>query len=79
VADGALGWASYAPFDRIIVSAAMHDRPMKLLEQLADGGRLIAPISESAECIVLFTKQGESVTERRLARCSFVPLLKGEG
>jgi protein-L-isoaspartate(D-aspartate) O-methyltransferase len=79
VADGALGWASYAPFDRIIVSAAMPQRPLKLLEQLADGGRLIAPISESAECIILFTKQGESVTEQRLARCSFVPLLKGEG
>jgi protein-L-isoaspartate(D-aspartate) O-methyltransferase len=79
VADGALGWASYAPFDRIIVSAAMPERPAKLLEQLVDGGKLIAPISESAECIVLFTKQGGNVSEQRLARCSFVPLLKGEG
>jgi protein-L-isoaspartate(D-aspartate) O-methyltransferase len=79
VADGALGWASYAPFDRIIVSAAMPERPTKLLDQLADGGRLIAPISENAECIVLFTKQGGTVSEQRLARCSFVPLLKGEG
>ncbi|MCX5752651.1 MAG: protein-L-isoaspartate(D-aspartate) O-methyltransferase [Candidatus Krumholzibacteria bacterium] len=79
VSDGALGWGSYAPFDRIIVSAAMQDRPVKLLEQLADGGRLIAPISESSECIVLFTKQGDSITEQRLARCSFVPLLKGAG
>jgi protein-L-isoaspartate(D-aspartate) O-methyltransferase len=78
-ADGALGWASYAPFDRIIVSAAMPRRPVELLEQLADGGRLIAPISESAECIVLFAKQDGRVTEQRLARCSFVPLLKGEG
>jgi protein-L-isoaspartate(D-aspartate) O-methyltransferase len=57
----------------------MPERPTKLLEQLAEGGRLIAPISESAECIVLFTKQGGTVAEQRLARCSFVPLLKGEG
>lgn len=78
VGDGSLGWTSYAPFDRIIVSAAMAERPDALLEQLADGGRLIAPISESAECIVLFTKRGSAVTEQRLARCSFVPLLKGE-
>jgi protein-L-isoaspartate(D-aspartate) O-methyltransferase len=61
------------------VSAAMPRRPVELLEQLADGGRLIAPISESAECIVLFAKQDGRVTEQRLARCSFVPLLKGEG
>jgi protein-L-isoaspartate(D-aspartate) O-methyltransferase len=78
VADGALGWGSYAPFDRIIVSAAMPERPSTLLEQLAEGGRLIAPISESAESIVLFTKEGTAVKERRLARCSFVPLLKGD-
>lgn len=79
VGDGALGWKSYAPFDRIIVSAAMPERPSQLLEQLAEGGRLIAPISGDAEHIVLFAKRGTVVTERRLARCSFVPLLKGEG
>jgi protein-L-isoaspartate(D-aspartate) O-methyltransferase len=79
VGDGALGWMSYAPFDRIIVSAAMPERPSRLLEQLAEGGRLIAPISGDAEHIVLFAKRGTVVTERRLARCSFVPLLKGEG
>jgi protein-L-isoaspartate(D-aspartate) O-methyltransferase len=79
VGDGALGWKSYAPFDRIIVSAAMPGRPSRLLEQLADGGRLIAPMSGDAEHIVLFAKQGARITERRLARCSFVPLLEGEG
>jgi protein-L-isoaspartate(D-aspartate) O-methyltransferase len=78
LADGALGWSSYAPFDRIVVSAAMRERPATLLEQLADGGRLVAPISESAEHIVLFTKEGSLVKEQRLARCSFVPLVKGD-
>jgi len=79
VADGSLGWSSYAPFDRIIVSAAMPERPVALLDQLADGGRLVAPISESSEYIVLFRKAQGAVSEERLARCSFVPLMKGEG
>ncbi len=78
LADGALGWPSYAPFDRIVVSAAMRDRPAALIEQLADGGRLVAPIAGSAEHIVLFTKEGAAVKEQRLARCSFVPLVKGD-
>jgi protein-L-isoaspartate(D-aspartate) O-methyltransferase len=79
VGDGSLGWKSYAPFDRIVVSAACAERPTILLDQLAERGRLIAPISESSEHLVLFTKEQGSVTERQLARCTFVPLLKGEG
>lgn len=77
-ADGSLGWPSYAPFDRIIVSAAMKDRPLELLDQLAEDGKLIAPISGDAEHLVLFAKEGGTLREERLARCAFVPLLKGE-
>lgn len=77
-ADGSLGWMSYAPFDRIIVSAAMPDHPTELLDQLADGGRLVAPIKGDAEHLVLFSKDGGVLREERLARCAFVPLLKGE-
>ncbi len=76
--DGSLGWKSYAPFDRILVSASMGERPEHLLDQLAEGGRLIAPIGESAEYLVLFVKENGATTERRIARCAFVPLLKGD-
>jgi protein-L-isoaspartate(D-aspartate) O-methyltransferase len=76
--DGSLGWKSYAPFDRIIVSASMSGRPELLLEQLAEGGRLIAPIGESAEFLVLFTRENGVTTERRIARCAFVPLMRGD-
>jgi protein-L-isoaspartate(D-aspartate) O-methyltransferase len=76
--DGSLGWSSYAPFDRIVVSAVMPERPVALLDQLAEGGRLVAPIGESAEYIVLFKKAHGTISEERLARCSFVPLMKGE-
>ncbi len=76
--DGSQGWKSYAPFDRILVSAGMAGRPDELIGQLADGGRLIAPIGESAEYLVLYARDGGVTTERRLARCAFVPLLKGD-
>ena len=79
VGDGSAGWKSYAPFDRIIVSAVMSERPTGLLDQLADGGRLIAPVNDSLEYLMLFTKEDGRYTEQKLARCAFVPLMKGDG
>jgi protein-L-isoaspartate(D-aspartate) O-methyltransferase len=76
--DGSLGWRSYAPFDRILVSAAMAERPERLLDQLAEGGRLIAPMGESAEFLVLYTRENGATSERRIARCAFVPLMRGD-
>jgi protein-L-isoaspartate(D-aspartate) O-methyltransferase len=79
VGDGSMGWKSYAPFDRIIVSAAMSERPDELLSQLSDGGRLIAPVNQSSEYLTLFTRENGLITEQKLARCAFVPLRKGDG
>lgn len=79
VGDGASGWPYYAPFDRIIISAAMRERPDTLLGQLAEGGTLIAPLQEEEEQIVLFRLSEGTLRERRLSRCSFVPFLKGVG
>jgi len=78
VGDGSLGWRSYAPFDRIIVSAVMTERPTTLLEQLAEGGRLVAPVNETSEYLILFTKSDGRVAEQKLARCAFVPLKTGD-
>ena len=44
VGDGSEGWAYYAPYDRIIVTAAAGSLPDDLLDQLADGGRMIVPV-----------------------------------
>lgn len=77
--DGSAGWPYYAPFDKIIVSAAMSERPEELLSQLADGGGLIAPVQDLEEQLVLYSKKGEAIKELKLSRCSFVPLLKGVG
>ena len=46
VADGLEGWADDAPYDRIIVNAAMDDFPLSLLDQLKAGGTMVAPIGE---------------------------------
>lgn len=77
VGDGSNGWEFYSPFDRIIVSAAMSERPDILLEQLKDGGLLIAPITAQSENLILFRKKDGKVNSRQLSRCAFVPLLKG--
>ena len=77
IVDGSDGWQFYAPFDRIIVAAAMKERPTALLEQLAEGGRLIAPIASKEEHLVLFNKRDGRIVEKRLSRCAFVPLLRG--
>ena len=61
--DGSAGWPYYAPFDKIIVSAAMSERPEELMSQLADGGDLIAPVQDVEEQLVLYSKTGEDIKE----------------
>lgn len=77
--DGSAGWPYYAPFDKIIVSAATNERPDGLLAQLTSNGNLIAPVQEVEEQLVLYTRRGDEFEEQKLSRCSFVPLLKGVG
>ncbi|HVA57517.1 MAG: protein-L-isoaspartate(D-aspartate) O-methyltransferase [Gemmatimonadaceae bacterium] len=74
--DGTVGWREYAPYDAILVSAASPDVPAPLLEQLADGGRLLAPVGGRAEqTLVLLTRRGEAFDREELDAVRFVPLL----
>lgn len=76
VADGTTGWIDQAPFDGIIVTAAGPDIPPPLLAQLADGGRLIAPVGdEFGQELVLVTKSGEQLDRRSLGGVRFVKLI----
>ena len=76
--DGHEGWARYAPYDAILVTAAAEQLPPLLLEQLAIGGRLIAPIGPSqAQYLVVVERTGSSYEQRVLCPVSFVPLLGG--
>jgi protein-L-isoaspartate(D-aspartate) O-methyltransferase len=76
--DGNEGWPSQAPFDAILVAAAPHAVPQKLLDQLAEGGRLVAPIGpEGRQELLRLTRRGDQYLRERLGLVSFVPLLGG--
>lgn len=78
--DGTIGWREYAPFDAILVSAAAPDVPKPLIEQLADGGRLIIPIgSKDEQMLTLITKSGDQLQQRDIVPVRFVPLLGTHG
>lgn len=76
VADGGLGWPQAAPYSAILVTAAAPSVPKPLLEQLAEGGRLVAPIAshQGYEWLTLVRHQGSRYTEERIASVVFVPL-----
>ncbi len=76
-ADGGMGWPEKGPFDGIIVTAAPTSVPTELLEQLQDGGVLIAPVGEESQTLVEITRKGDKFEHRELEPVRFVPLLGG--
>ncbi len=75
--DGWKGWQSKAPFQAIIVTAAPSEVPQALLEQLADGGRLVIPVGEQTQILKVITRHGEEFSERQVEAVRFVPLVPG--
>jgi protein-L-isoaspartate(D-aspartate) O-methyltransferase len=77
VGDGFGGWPEAAPFDAIVVTAAPRDVPPPLLQQLADGGRLIIPVGGQAEGqeLVVFSRRGGVVTSEVQYGVRFVPMV----
>ncbi|MCP5152043.1 MAG: protein-L-isoaspartate(D-aspartate) O-methyltransferase [Ectothiorhodospiraceae bacterium] len=76
--DGYAGWPGEAPFDGIIVTAAPTHIPSALVEQLAPGGRLVAPVGGAGDqALVLLTRGPDGIEEHILERVSFVPMLEG--
>jgi protein-L-isoaspartate(D-aspartate) O-methyltransferase len=74
--DGTLGWREYAPYDAILVTAGSPTVPPPLAEQLREGGRLLIPIGDREEQIlVLFTRRGEELERRDIGAARFVPLI----
>ena len=81
--DGFQGWSGHAPYDVILMAAAPLAIPDVLFQQLAPGGRLIAPVGpEGRQQLVRITRRvderrGEEFHKETLGLVSFVPLLKG--
>lgn len=78
--DGYKGWPEASPFDRIILTAAPPDVPQVLLEQLAAGGRLVAPVGATRlqELVVVEKDAGGKVRRRSIAPVAFVPMRPGK-
>jgi len=78
--DGTLGWREFAPYDAILVSAAAPEPPQPLLEQLAEGGRMLIPVgSREDQQLVLYTRRGDEYDREEIAPVRFVPLLGAHG
>ena len=75
VGDGFLGWAEFAPFNKIIVTCSPEDVPTPLVEQLAEGGKMIVPLGERYQQVFhLFEKQAGQLTRTKLLPTLFVPM-----
>ncbi len=77
IGDGYSGWEEYAPFDAIILTAAPSEVPSPLLKQLKVGGRLIAPIGETYQELILITHTENGFVRESLIPVVFVPM-RGE-
>lgn len=78
--DGFLGLPTFAPFDKIIVTAAAPYVPKPLIDQLKPGGKLVIPVNEGdGQRMKRFTKQADgTATEELFELFMFVPMLEGK-
>jgi protein-L-isoaspartate(D-aspartate) O-methyltransferase len=73
--DGTLGLPRYAPYQAIMVTAASPAVPQPLLEQLADGGRLVIPVGgQGSQMLERWRRQGTAFKQEKILPVAFVPL-----
>ncbi len=77
VDDGYFGDKEHAPFDCIIIEAAAKKLPLRLLEQLKEGGKMILPLKDEngVESLTVVTKQGAGIKVQNILSVSFVPMI----
>ena len=74
VGNGYYGWQEHAPYDGILVAAAPREVPNRLIDQLANGGRLVLPIGASDQELVLIRKADRDIKQRTITGVRFVPM-----
>ena len=78
--DGTLGWKEHAPYDAIVVTAGAPRLPKPLLEQMADGGRMVIPIGNKySQDLIKVTRIKDSYKQENLGGCRFVDLIGVHG
>lgn len=75
IGDGTFGWQENIPYDAIIVTAAPASVPKKLKEQLNLGGKMIIPVGEGFQELVLITREKRDFKTKKLLPVRFVPLI----
>jgi protein-L-isoaspartate(D-aspartate) O-methyltransferase len=77
VGDGNEGWPEFAPYQRVIVTAAAGTMPHRLVEQLTDRGRIVIPLGDSgAQALTLGVKHKRKLVQRPLMSVAFVPFVR---
>lgn len=74
--DGYQGWAEHAPYDAILVTAAPDHIPQPLIDQLAINGKMLIPIGNWSQYLVILTKTQYGIVENRTLPVRFVPLMR---
>jgi len=74
IGDGYDGWPEEAPFEAIVVTAAPETIPRPLMEQLADGGRLVIPVGTGSQDLVVLTRNDDSYHRELVTGVRFVPM-----
>jgi protein-L-isoaspartate(D-aspartate) O-methyltransferase len=72
--DGFIGWEKHAPYDAIIVTCAPPDIPHNLIEQLAEGGRMVIPVGTYLQELMLITKNEGEIVKEEIIPVRFVPM-----
>jgi len=77
--DGWKGWSEQAPFDRIMVTAAASDVPAVLVDQLAEGGKMVLPVGRTSrdQALLRLRREADDIIEEHLGDVRFVPLVEG--
>jgi protein-L-isoaspartate(D-aspartate) O-methyltransferase len=79
IGDGHDGWPEFAPYDRVIVTAAADTMPYPLVEQLVDGGKMVVPVGPpGSQVLTLLVKHGKRTVQRHLMRVAFVPFVRND-
>jgi protein-L-isoaspartate(D-aspartate) O-methyltransferase len=72
--DGYQGWLEHAPFDGIIVTAAPDHIPQPLVDQLKVGGKLVIPVGDLYQELIVLTKTKDGVKKKSVIPVRFVPM-----